>query len=150
MEVLGLPLHPLILHVTVVVVPLVALGGIVVAVWKWARDRYGVLVLAGALVGLVSTWITRESGKDLYDSLPAHSPAMDTHMNLASPVLWWVLGMFVGQAVLMAGEFLGRRDHPAARILHWVGVVLTIVFGIACVIVVSLAGHAGAVAVWGG
>lgn len=151
MEVYGLPLHPLVVHATVVFVPLAALGGIVVSLWTWARDRYGLLVLAAALLGLVATFVAEQSGEQFYDSFPAHSPAMDTHLNIASPLIYWVLGMFVGQVVLMGGWFVGRRVQPPsyARILHWVGVALSIVFGIISVIWTIRAGHAGATAVWG-
>ena len=152
MNVMGLPLHPLIVHAVVVFVPLAALGGVVVSFWRWARDRYGVLVLAAAAVGLGTTIVAKESGEHFYESFPAHSPAMDAHMQVASPLVYWVLGMFVGQALLMGAWFVGRKGEPPsyARILHWAGVALSVVFGVISLIWTIRAGHAGATAVWGG
>lgn len=151
MNVFGLPLHPLVVHLTVVFVPLAALGGIVVSLWKWARDRYGVLVLAAGVIAVVATFVSKESGEDFYDTFPVHSAAMDTHQQIADTLIWWVLGLFVGVAAVMTGWFLGRRTPApgSARILHWVGLALTIVFGVISLIWTVRAGHAGATAVWG-
>ena len=65
MEILGLPLHPLIVHATVVIVPLAALGAIAIALMKWARMRYGELVLLAAHRAPILTFITQEAGEDL-------------------------------------------------------------------------------------
>ena len=48
MEILGLPLHPLVVHAVVILVPLAALGGIVISAWTAARKRYGWLTVAFA------------------------------------------------------------------------------------------------------
>ena len=78
MEILGLPLHPLILHVPVVLVPLVALGGIVISLLRWARERYASLVMVGAFGAAVSTFITQVAGQNLYNSLPQRTAAVET------------------------------------------------------------------------
>lgn len=41
MTLFGLPLHPLVVHAAVVLLPLAALGAIVIAVSERARKRYG-------------------------------------------------------------------------------------------------------------
>lgn len=149
MTILGLPLHPLIVHLVVVFVPLAAIGGVVVSLWTWARDRYGWLVLAAGSVALVSTIVARQTGFQFYDSFKQHSPAMDRHMQIASPLVWWTIGLFVGEVALMAGWLMTRRGMTRAKIVHWAGVVITVVFALISLVVVLQAGHAGATAVWG-
>src|SRR5689334_10532250 len=51
----GLPLHPLVVHATVVLVPLAVLGAIVVVLVPAARRRYGSLVVVTAAVATVCT-----------------------------------------------------------------------------------------------
>ena len=46
----GLPLHPLIVHATVVFVPLSVLGALVVVLFPAARRRYGSLVVITAII----------------------------------------------------------------------------------------------------
>ena len=41
MEFFGLPLHPLVVHGAVVLVPLAALGTVAVVLSGWVRQRYG-------------------------------------------------------------------------------------------------------------
>ena len=71
MEILGLPLDPLIIHAVVILVPLAALGGIAISVLTWARVRYGSLVVVGAFGAAVTTFIAQIAGQDLYNSLAA-------------------------------------------------------------------------------
>ncbi|PKQ21842.1 MAG: hypothetical protein CVT65_16395, partial [Actinobacteria bacterium HGW-Actinobacteria-5] len=65
MDVLGLPLHPLVVHAAVVLVPLAALGALVVLAWARARDRYGWLVVAFAVAGAGAAVVARLSGEAL-------------------------------------------------------------------------------------
>ena len=59
----GLPLHPLIVHATVVFVPLSVLGALVVVLFPAARRRYGSLVVITAVVATVITVLAEESGR---------------------------------------------------------------------------------------
>jgi hypothetical protein len=67
----GLPLHALVLHATVVLVPLAAFGALLCAVWPAARRRFGGLVVLGTLVATVLVPITTGSGKNLSRQLGA-------------------------------------------------------------------------------
>ena len=51
-QLLGLPAHPLLVHLPVVVLPLVALGVVALAARPAWRPRYAGLVLAFAVSGL--------------------------------------------------------------------------------------------------
>ena len=50
-QLLGLPAHPLLVHLPVVLLPLVALGVVALAARPAWRPRYAGLVLVGAVVG---------------------------------------------------------------------------------------------------
>lgn len=148
-EILGLPLHPLIVHATVVIVPLAAVGAIVVALWKWARERYVELVALAAIAAPILALITQRSGSDLAESLPQLSQAAAYHVSIGGQLLVWTIGLAVGAVVVWLGQFWARRDHPRARITLLVGAVLSIGFGLTSLVQVARIGHAGATAVWG-
>ena len=49
MDVLGLPLHPLVVHAAVVLIPRASLGALAVVVSSRARERFGWLTVAFAV-----------------------------------------------------------------------------------------------------
>lgn len=77
----NLPLHPLVVHAVVVLVPLAVLTGIVVAVWPRARRAYGWPVAAIAVLAAISIPVATSSGEQLRDRLPANS-MIETHAEL--------------------------------------------------------------------
>jgi hypothetical protein len=58
----GLPLHPLVVHAVVVLLPLMAVLTIVVAVRRNLRERYSWWVVAANVVIFLITLVTKESG----------------------------------------------------------------------------------------
>ena len=149
MEILGLPLHPLIIHATVVLVPLAALGGIVIAVLTWARKRYGSLVAVGSFGAAGSALAAQVTGQNFYASMPRHSAQLDAHASLGGQLLLWVILLFAGTVVLVVAQRMLDRDHPRGRIALISGAVLTVVMAVISLVQVMRIGHAGAVAVWG-
>ena len=59
----GLPAHPLVVHAVVVLVPLSALAGLVVAVWPAARERYAPVALGIATLALISVPLATHTGE---------------------------------------------------------------------------------------
>ena len=59
----GLPAHALLVHLIVVLAPLTAVLAIISAVWPAARRRLVWLVLALALIVMVTTPLTTEAGE---------------------------------------------------------------------------------------
>lgn len=149
MEIQGLPLHPLVIHAVVILVPLSALGGIAMSVFTWARKRYGSLVVVGAFGAAVSTYVAQIAGQWLYTSREQNSPAATAHAEIGGQLLLWVILLFVGTVVVMLAQRLIEQDKPAGRIALIVGAVITIVMAIVSVVQVIRIGHAGSVAVWG-
>ncbi len=144
--VLGLPVHPLIVHATVVVVPTAALAVALYAVWPrfraWAR--FGPLALAAAAV--VLTPLSTSSGESLEHRVGG-SAAIEQHSHLADLLIWWVAPLAVLAAVLW---WWHRAERPArsGRSLALVAAVLPVVVAVGTLVQVVLIGHTGAEAAW--
>jgi uncharacterized membrane protein len=142
--VLGLPLHPLIVHLAVVLLPLSALGAIAIAVRPAWSKRFGVLVVAGAAVGAIAAVISKNSGEDLAQQVGVTSQHLD-YGNLM-PLL---AGGFLA---LIAVFWLFDRGVPGNRSRPLWLKVLAVVVALAAIVVIvwtALTGHSGAEAVWG-
>jgi len=142
----GLPVHPLIVHATVVVVPTLALAVALYAVWPrfraWAR--FGPLALAAAAV--VLTPLSTSSGESLEHRVGG-SAAIEQHSHLADLLIWWVAPLAVLAAVLW---WWHRAERPArsGRSLALVAAVLPVAVAVGTLVQVVLIGHTGAEAAW--
>jgi hypothetical protein len=157
MEINGLPLHPLIVHVVVVFAPLAAIGGILYAVvpkWRWwLRWPF----VACAVIAAVSGLLAAQSGYSLEHSRGLQQLAkVQTHQHRGSILRWLLLAYLV--PVGLAAWFLGG-DSPVTS--GWgarqgrtgtVAIVLQVLLVLASVILliwVFLTGDSGARALWG-
>jgi uncharacterized membrane protein len=136
----GLPVHPLVVHAVIVLLPLTALGAIVVAVKPAWNRRYGWLVLAGAVVSFGSAVVAKESGEALASRVgfPAD------HVDAGGRVPFVALVLFIVIAVLW---WLDRRSEERDGVGKVVAVASVLVAVVAIVSAV-IAGHSGATAVW--
>ena len=64
-EIAGLPIHPLVVHAVVVLVPLAALGLIVMGSSGARSKRYSPLVVFVGFVAMVSAFIAEWTGQEL-------------------------------------------------------------------------------------
>jgi uncharacterized membrane protein len=110
----GLPVHILVVHFVVVLLPLAALGAVVVALWPAARKRYGWLVVAVAAVATVLVQIAADSGDNLANRVPP-TPEIDEHARLGEQLLWWALPLFIAVTALMIVHETARRQSFAQR-----------------------------------
>ena len=149
MEIMGLPLHPLIVHAVVVLVPLAALGGIAISLWAAARKRYGSLTAAFAFAGAASTLVAQEAGEALAATFAQHSALLEKHIAIGGQLLLWVILLFVGTLAVMISQRLIDRQHPAGRLALLASRILTVITAVISLIQVVRIGHAGAAAVWG-
>lgn len=108
--VFGLPLHPLVVHATVVFVPLAALAVLVSALWPAARRRLGLGTQAVALLALVLVPLSTSTGENLEHSVP-RSALVEQHAELADGLLPWMVALVVIAAGLW---WLDRRDAQAS------------------------------------
>lgn len=144
--VLGLPVHPLIVHATVVVVPSAALAVALYAVWPrfraWAR--WAPMALAAAAV--VLTPLSTSSGES-FEHRVGGSSAIEQHAHLADLLIWWVVPL----AVVAAGLWWWHRAGGTARSgrsLALVATLLPVVVAAGTLVQVVLIGHSGASAAW--
>jgi len=147
----GLPLHPLIVHATEVVVPAAALAVALAALWpafrRWARF----LPLALSLAALVLVPLSTESGESLKERI-AGSSLIETHAQLAEGLLPWVAGLVVVAAVML-WWYWDEHTATSPRAPKWVAIVLivaAIVASAGTVVQSVRIGHSGAAAVWSG
>jgi hypothetical protein len=153
-RVLGLPAHPLFIHAAVVLVPLLAVAGILYAVWPGARRhvRWTLIVLAVATPGAV--FAAKESGEAFAKSDNFQSPELqsdiETHEGFGDNLFLVILGLAV---VALALAYLVRplpADSVGPAAAHWALVGLTVLLGLAAFYFVFKAGDTGANMVWDG
>jgi hypothetical protein len=115
-EILGLPAHPLIVHAAVVLVPLLALGGVLYAVAPFSRRYFRWPLILVALAAPAAVAAAKLSG----DAFSKHQNFNDMqaqitdHKAFGDVLIWLALGL--GAAVLvLAFAVPGRRDVVAAR-----------------------------------
>lgn len=109
----GLPLHPLVVHFVVVLLPVASLGALLTAVWPAVRRRFGWLTVAAAVVATALVPVATTSGENLETGLGGGNPLIDRHQELADLMIWWALGLTVAVAALMALHTLAERQANA-------------------------------------
>ena len=148
MEIMGLPLHPLVVHAVVILVPLSALGGIVISSWTAARKRYGWLTVAFAAAA-GSTFVAQQAGESFAETFARKTEAMQTHMDLGDSLLVWVIILFFGTLAVMIAQRLIDQQNPRGRVALIAGGVITAISAVVSLVQVIRIGHSGATAVWG-
>ena len=96
-SVFGLPLHPLIVHATAVLVPLAALAVILAVCWPRFRAWAGPLPMGLSLVGLILTPLSTSSGESLEEKV-AESSLVEKHAELGDQLLPFTIALFVFSA----------------------------------------------------
>ncbi|MCU0265446.1 MAG: hypothetical protein MUC45_04910 [Actinomycetia bacterium] len=149
--VLGLPLHPLVVHAVVVLVPLSALGVLLTALSRTWFERLRWPVLAVLTVAAASAVVARVSGEALLAELGGRGETLQRHADLGLVAPFLVLGfwLLVLAWVLAAGPAEGGRDRRPSAGVRVLG-VLAVLAGLGCTGYVVLVGHSGAAAVWQG
>ncbi len=146
----GLPVHVLIVHLTVVIIPLAALCALLAAFWPAARRRLGMVTPLLALVALLVVPVTILAGQWLHARV-AHTPAIEHHAALGPLMLWWVIGLFIATVGQYIWHRTSARLNGGPRIVG--GLLITFVVVVAAVgsvVMVAIVGEAGAAAVWTG
>ncbi|GAA1456979.1 DUF2231 domain-containing protein [Williamsia maris] len=158
----GLPLHPLVVHFVVVLIPLSALFAVLGVVWPAARRKLGIITPIVAAVALAFTPIATSAGESLEKKTPP-SAVLDRHTELGDQMIYWAAPLFVFAFLWWAftsewfresawfNDRVPALTHGRAQvaIASTLGVVLVIV-AVGAAIWVYRIGDAGARSVWSG
>ena len=150
----GIPLHPLVVHDIVVLLPLATLGTIAIAVRPRWRRPYGPLVVAAAALSAVLSPIATQSG----EALEQRVGDPGEHAELGDTLVFFAIALTLAAAALV---WLERRDATAthaasvgaastrgSRLTTAVAIVAVVV-GLASAVQVYRVGDSGARAAWG-
>jgi hypothetical protein len=138
----GLPVHALVIHVVVVLLPLMSLVTIAVAVRPAWRGAALAVVAADFLV-LVATFVAKESGEKLQarlSGLPSGGEVAKEHAQQGGLLPLFALALLVAALLV----WLARRIKG----LTAVAILLAIVTGVAATGWTVVVGHSGATDVW--
>ena len=154
LQVSGLPLHPLLVHGVVVLLPLTVIALLFTQFWPTARRRLGIVTPLAALAVLVLVPITVAAGRSLA-SVVGPLPAVQTHQQYGEMLLPWTVALFVVALAQWVWFRWGVHRYRApssslATAAPLLLAVLSVVVGVGNLILVVLIGDSGARAVWGG
>ena len=156
----GLPAHPLVVHLPVVLVPLAAIGALLMAIRPAWLQRFGVVVATLAGLGFVGSLLAAGSGEELEDSFRAAgetiSGALHDHAEMGESVellagLFFVL--VLAWVLFAAWRRKVGEEHAVARVrrpkvVAIVLALLVVLSGFTATASVYLTGHSGAKSVW--
>ncbi|GAA0381881.1 hypothetical protein Acor_52890 [Acrocarpospora corrugata] len=145
-EILGLPLHPLVVHAAVVFCPLLAALSAAYALVPRLRPRLDWAVALLAVAAPIAVFAARQSGEAFKTRLfQDQTPEpVATHESFALPLL--IAAIALGVLALLLVYAANRSTRQSAVILG----ALTVIAAVAVGYYVVRAGHSGATAVWGG
>ena len=144
--ILGLPVHALVVHAVVILVPLSAAGVVAIAAVPRWRERFGTLVLLVSTAALVTVPVATRSGEKLEDRIGAKGVVarqIDDHKEIGQLVLWPTLAMWA----LAIGLVLISRRGSSKGAVTAVALLAALAAIVAAGVVVR-AGHLGSTAVW--
>ena len=144
----GLPLHPLVVHGAVVIIPLACIAAIVIATKRSWRRTLGWWIVCLCGLSVVLAFVAKESGEALAQVVgnpSAHAALGDTF-----PLLAFAL-FIVTTALVVTDRALGSHDDSARKQSTAVSVlaVVTVVVAAGVAIQTFRVGESGAEAVWG-
>jgi hypothetical protein len=148
----GLPAHALLVHIPVALIPLSALGAVVIAMSEW-RDRIGWVVVGVAGFATIASQLAVTSGEELQEAVD-DTALVDRHAELAETFFWVALAFFAVVLALMIWDTVRRRriarggPATAGRTAGIVLSVLVIAASLGICVRVYQVGHSGAKAVW--
>ena len=150
-NIFGLPLHPLMVHATVVIVPAAAVTVLLAATWPRFRRWAALLPLGLAVAGLILVPLSTSSGEALEHEV-GHSALIERHSQLADGLLPWMIGLVLAAAGGYAWHWrAGRATVNDSASRRWVPMaisVLAVVAALGTSVQVVLIGHSGAKAAW--
>lgn len=136
----GLPIHPLVVHFAVVLLPLAAVGVIASVFLPKIRSKYLGLSVLGVFFGTAAAFVAKQSGEALAErvGLPVRHADLGTYLLVASGIFSLISALWYWQ---------GRSKTRSTT--NPLGLLASVV-GIAVIGLSVITGHTGAEAVWQG
>jgi uncharacterized membrane protein len=155
----GIPLHPLIVHIPVVLIPLAFFGAIAaLAVPRWRSWCLPLTAILSA-VSLIGVQMAIQSGEGLEEILDEESAAIERHSQLAeqarpmvllfvifavaAAVIWWL----VNRDTSDAGDGVPARTATLRKLIVPI-CALSVLTGALASVWIYKTGHSGAESVW--
>lgn len=152
----GIPLHPLVVHAVVVLLPLAIAGTIAIALRPRWRTPYGFLVVAAAAIATVLSPVATASGEALEERVG--DPKYE-HAELGEQLVWFAIALLIASAALVflnwrkerqtAGGGPGATSATSSGTLVTIVAALAVVAALACLYQVYRVGDSGAKSAWG-
>lgn len=140
----GLPLHPLLVHGAVVLVPLVAIGALVMSYLPSFSRRHGKIILGLAIIAQISVFLAKISGEALEDIL---NKSVEKHAELGE------IAPFVTIPMVVLIYLRWRMDRSGSTfgsvLIRRLTSVALVVASLTSIVFIFLVGHSGAESVWG-
>lgn len=155
----GLPLHVLLVHFVVIVVPLAAFCTVLAAAWPAARRRLDMVTPIIALAALIAVPITTQAGEWLQARV-GHTELIAAHAALGKTLLPWAVATFIIAVIQWFwfrfvtapdARFASRVPGRTARlVITFVLAASVAVLAVGSVVTVLQIGESGARAIWTG
>ena len=151
----GIPSHPLLVHVPVVLVPLATIVVVAIAIRPSLMQHYGPVAAGIALVGFLGSVLAASSGETLEEQFEEAgqtiSGTLADHVELGDQVKIFAfvfLAAVVAWVVMARRDRLASGDRPRRRGVVTALMVLALLTGGVATWSVTATGHSGATSVW--
>lgn len=145
--VFGLPTHVLIIHLTVVGLPVACLATIAVAFRAKWRQKFGLWVAVFDVLMVALTYATQLAGQRLYSAAPYLDEIAAQHKKLGQTLVYFVAAVAVLMVLLVVADRAGYGERHLVMVTVS---ALTIAASAVCLVRVVQVGDSGARAAWGG
>jgi len=142
----GLPAHPLLVHLPVVMVPMAALGAIILAIFPKYFARFGWWVTGISFVGAVGAILAAGSGETLEERVDRTSALRD-HAEMGETARLLAVVLFVVLLIVMLARKYRATDMAKKAVAIGVSVVIAVSAAAAGWVIIQT-GHSGAKASW--
>jgi hypothetical protein len=144
----GLPAHPLIVHAAVVLLPVAAVGLIVVALVPKTRRHSAPVVFGIALAATVAVGLAQQSGESLEGQV-TRTEQVEEHTEQGETVLPWAIALTIASATVAAEPyFRDRLGRVSPKVVAGVLISASVITGVGATWTVIEVGHSGATSVW--
>ena len=140
----GLPLHPLLVHSAVVLVPLVAIGALVMSYLPSFSRRHGKIILILAVIAQISVFLAKMSGEAFAEILDKN---VEKHAELGEITPLVTLPMVV--LIYLRWRMDRSGSTFGSVVIRRLTSLALIVASVVSLVVIFLVGHSGASSVWG-